>query len=378
MKVLHVTPAFHPATHWGGFAHSVPGLCNALAQKAGIDLKVLTTDSDGPRTRRRISVRAFPEKFPAGYEVYYCRRVAGQSVSPALLQRLWSFVRWADVVHLNATYSFPTLPTLLVCRVLGKPVVWSPRGALQRWPGTTRARAKSVWEKVCNLLCDADRVVLHLTSEEEKHESAQRIPRARPIVIHNGINVPGLNGDRSKRNGTLRLLYLGRLHPIKGIENLLRALAVVKTDISLSVCGEGEPSYRRGLESLASALSLGGRVVFCGAVDETAKSRQFHESDVCVVPSFKENFSMVVAESLSHAVPVIVGDGTPWKQVDEIGCGRCVANTPDQLANAIEALSTAPLREMGLRGRAWMQEEFSWTTVAEQMLATYRELVELD
>ena len=376
MRVLHVTPAFYPASQWGGFAHSVPGLCNALARNTGIDLKVLTTDSDDPHTRRRISVRAFPERFPAGYEVYYCRRIAGQSVSPALLRRLWSLVRWADVVHLNATYSFPTLPTLLVCRILRKPVVWSPRGALQRWPGTTRARAKSVWEKVCNLLCDPDRVVLHLTSEEEKKESAPRIPKARPIVIHNGVDVPGLNGEQSKRNGTLRLLYLGRLHPIKGIENLLRALVVVDRDVTLSVCGEGDPSYRRSLESLASKLSLDGRVVFRGAVDEPARARQFRESDLCVVPSFKENFSMVVAESLSHAVPVIVGDGTPWKQVDKIGCGRCVANTPDELAHAIEALSTAPLREMGLRGRAWMQEDFSWSTVAGQMLATYRELIE--
>jgi glycosyltransferase involved in cell wall biosynthesis len=376
VKVLHVTPAFYPAAHWGGFAHSVPGLCNALARTTGIDLKVLTTDSDGPNTRERISVKAFPEEFPAGYEVYYCRRVAGQSVSPALLQRLWSLVRWADVVHLTATYSFPTLPTLLVCKMLRKPVVWSPRGALQRWPGTTRSRAKSVWEKVCNVLCDAHRVVLHSTCEEEEKESAPRIPKCRPIVIHNGIDVPGLNGDQGKTNGSLRLLYLGRLHPIKGIENLLRALAVVRRDVTLSVCGDGEPSYRRSLESLASKLSLDGRVVFCGAVDERAKARQFHQSDLCVVPSFKENFSMVVAESLSHAVPVIVGEGTPWKRVDEIGCGRCVANTPDELAHAIESLSTAPLREMGLRGRAWMQKEFSWSTVAEQMLATYRELIE--
>jgi glycosyltransferase involved in cell wall biosynthesis len=375
VKVLHVTPAFYPASQWGGFAHSVPGLCNALAQNEGIDLKVLTTDSDGPRTRQRISVSAFPEIFPAGYEVYYCRRVAGQSVSPGLLRRLWSLVRWADVVHLNATYSFPTLPTLLVCRMLRKPLVWSPRGALQRWPGTTRARAKFVWERVCNVLCDPDRIVLHVTSEEERNESAPRIPKCRPIVIHNGVDVPGLNGEQSTRNGSLRLLYLGRLHPIKGIENLLRALAVVERDVTLSVCGEGEPSYRRSLESLASKLSLDGRVVFRGAVDEPAKARQFRESDLCVVPSFKENFSMVVAESLSHAVPVLVGDGTPWKQVDKIGCGRCVANTPDELANAIEALSTAPLREMGLRGRAWMQKEFSWSTVAEQMLATYRELI---
>ena len=375
MKVLHVTPAFYPARNWGGFAHSVPGLCDALARNSEVELRVLTTDSDGPKTRERIPVKAFPEKFPAGYEVYYCRRVFAQSVSPELLMRLWSMVRWADVVHLTATYSFPTIPTLLGCRILRKPVVWSPRGALQRWPGTTRARAKSVWEKICNALCDPGRVVLHATSEEEKSESWQRMPRTQVRVMHNGVTLPGLNGNRRPRNGSLRLLYLGRLHPIKGIENLLRALARINGEVTLTLCGAGDLSYRRSLESLVSELSLDSRVNFRGAIDEAAKARHFHEADLCVVPSFKENFSLVVAESLSYAVPVIVGDGTPWKQVDQIGCGRCVPNSPDELAKAIEALSDAPLNEMGLRGRDWMQKEFGWDVVANEMAATYRELI---
>ncbi|MFS8085361.1 MAG: glycosyltransferase, partial [Acidobacteriota bacterium] len=213
MKVLHVTPAFYPATNWGGLAHSVPGLCNALAKNPDIQLRVLTTDSDGPKTRRRVPVKSFPERFAAGYEVYYCRRLFGQSVSPGLLLRVWSRVRWADVVHLTATYSFPTIPTLFVCKLLGKPLIWSPRGALQRWQGTTREQTKAVWEKLCNALCDPKRVVLHMTSEEEKNESWPRMCRTEARVIHNGISLPGLNGGGSKRNGSLRLLYLGRLHP---------------------------------------------------------------------------------------------------------------------------------------------------------------------
>jgi glycosyltransferase involved in cell wall biosynthesis len=151
--------------------------------------------------------------------------------------------------------------------------------------------------------------VLHFTSEEEKNESWPRIRRAQAKVIHNGIDLPDLNDGPNKRNGNLRLLYLGRLHPIKGIENLLRALTRIKSDVTLSVCGDGEPSYRQSLESLVSELSLDRRVTFRGTIDEATKGRQFHEADLCVVPSFKENFSMVVAESLSHGVPVIVAEG---------------------------------------------------------------------
>jgi len=75
-------------------------------------------------------------------------------------------------------------------------------------------------------------------------------------------------------------------------------------------------------------------------------------------------------------VPVVVSDGTPWKQVDQVDCGRCVPNTPEELAKAIDSLSDARLYEMGLRGRNWMQKEFGWSVVAQVMLATYRELIE--
>jgi len=80
---------------------------------------------------------------------------------------------------------------------------------------------------------------------------------------------------------------------------------------------------------------------------------------------------MVVAESLSYGVPVIVGDGTPWKQVDQIGCGRCVRNSPDELAKAIEALNDAPLNEMACA--VGMDAERIWVgRGCGEMLATYR------
>ena len=377
MKVLFVTPAFYPAANWGAFGQSLPGLCDSLVREPGVELRVLTTDSDGPKSQQRLDVANFPTRFVAGYDVYYCRRLWRQSVSPGLLTLLWSMVRWADVVHLTAAYSFPTIPTLLTCRLQRKPVVWSPRGALQRWEGTTRSGAKLVWERVCNALCDPKRVALHVTSEEEERESWPRMPRTEAKLIRNGIKVPDLDGHANAgRNGRLRLLYLGRLHPIKGIENLLRAMTMIDPDVTLSVCGDGEPSYRRSLEALASELSVDRRVRFYGTVSGETKVRRFREADLCVMPSFKESFCQVVAESLSHGVPVVVSAGTPWKQVDEIGCGKFVVNSPKELATAIKALGNAPLGEMGQRGRNWMQREFGWDVVAKEMIATYRGLID--
>ncbi len=339
----------------------------------GVELRVLTTDSDGPR---RVDVKGFPVKLSEGYDVYYCRRWFGADIAPRMFWRLPQMIRWADVVHLTAVYSPPTIPTLALCRLFRKPVMWSTRGALQSWRARTRKKFKSVWEKTCDLFCSPERVMLHVTSEPERVVSVERIKHASTVVISNGIEAPELNGrQRPQRDASLRLLYLGRLHPIKGIENLLKAMATMTNGMTLSICGEGEADYQARLKSLAGELDLNRRVTFHGRVDGEAKEQQFAQADLCVVPSFTENFCNVVAESLARGVPVIASKGAPWARVTEVDCGLWVDNDAATLAGAIHQMQAMPLREMGERGRQWMQREFSWPHVATQMFQQYETLI---
>jgi len=339
-----------------------------------IELRVLTTDSDGPR---RIDVKSFPVKLPANYDVYYCRRWFGPDIAPRMFWLLPRMIRWADVVHLTAVYSPPTIPTLALCRLLRKPVMWSTRGALQSWRERSRKSLKSVWEQICDLFCNPDRVMLHVTSEPERFESIERLKHVSAVVIPNGIDRPPANGNqRPATDEGLRLLYLGRLHPIKGIENLLKAMATMTNGVTLSVCGEGEADYHTHLKSLTAELDLTGRVTFSGRVDGEAKEKQFADADLCVVPSFTESFGNVVAESLARGVPVVASKGTPWARVTEIDCGLWVDNDPVTLAGAIRQMKEMPLQEMGARGREWMEREFSWPNIGEQMLQQYETLIE--
>jgi glycosyltransferase involved in cell wall biosynthesis len=377
LKVLYVSPSFYPAEHFGGTTFSGFGLCNALAKVEAINLCVLTTDADGRSKGQRLHVNSFPACLPEGYRVYYCKGFRGSDISLSMLLSLWQMIRWAQVVHLNAVYSPPTIPTLFLCKLFGRPVVWSTRGALQRWSGTTRKGTKLVWDKLCNALCDPERVILHVTSEQERQESQTKIYRASTVVLPNGVDAPAQleREPRSARNG-LHLLYLGRLHPIKGIENLLQAVAQTDSSTQLSICGDGEANYRASLKHLAAELGLNRRVVFHGAVSNQAKGVHFRHADIVVVPSFKEAFCMVVAEALAHGVPVIASTGTPWRRIGAVGCGIWTDNDPDALTKAIEKAQGLPLEEMGMRGRGWMKREFSWAVIADQMVAQYRELVE--
>lgn len=369
-------PTFYPATCFGGPIFSLYGLCNALSRLNCIELRVLTTDSNGLRRQDRLEIQSLPVRRPEGYEVYYCRKWWGREFSGRLLSLLYPMIRWADVVHLTSAYSFSTIPTLLLCRLLRKPVVWSPRGALQRWEGSTKPLLKRIWEIICNRLLSPDRCVLHATSKDEAEESQRRITLAPIEIVGNGVDIPSGIPNRSWiPGGALRLLFIGRLHPKKGIENLFQALKILDERVSLTVCGAGESDYESSLRAMANDLGLAQRVYFSAHVEGETKSRAFWDADICVVPSYTENFGMVVAEALAHGVPVIASRGTPWNGLTQRQCGLWVGNDPASLVKAIAEMRSRNLSQMGENGRQWMEESFSWKASAECMYAVYSRLI---
>ena len=375
LKILHVTPSFYPAVVYGGPIHSVYELCRGLLCQ-GCQVRVLTTDANGPHTVLDVNTKTEVEVLPE-LLVRYCHRLIDVSVSPTLLRLLASRIRWAHVVHLMAVYSFPTIPTLAICKILRKPVVWSPRGMLQRWEGSGRRRLKRLWEDVCHLAAP-ETLVLHVTSEEEARATKSRFPGIDSVVIPNGVQIAD-KVTRHINRRELRLVYLGRLHPQKGIENLLSAYKIAYGDLnmmsSLIIAGSGEPWYSEKIRVRIEELGLSQHVKLIGSVAGKAKQTLFEHADVVVVPSYMESFCLVVAEALAHGVPVIASRGTPWKRVEDVGCGLWVDNNPESLGSAIKRISLMPRDEMGIKGREWMQREFASDLVAAKMMQVYREVV---
>lgn len=377
MNVLQITPSFYPAFVYGGTTYSVYALCTGLAS-AGCVVRVLTTNANGPQAVLDTPADRDVELLPR-LSVRYCRRIADVSISLQLLRLLPGAIRAADVVHLTAVYSFPTIPTLFLCRCLKKPIVWSPRGMLQRWPETSRAVLKTLWERICKAVAPKT-TVLHCTSDEEAAQSRLRMPGMKVAIVPNGVDVSNHPPDGEVDEGLVRpmhFLYLGRLHPKKGIENLLQAFATLNgLACTLTIAGEGEAKYRALLEQTVESLQIQGRVKLLGFVEGESKEAVYASADSVVIPSFTENFGMVVAEALAHGIPVIASRGTPWRRVEEIGCGLWVNNNPESIAAAMKKIASMPLRDMGRRGREWMAREFSVEATTQQMIRVYTELLD--
>jgi len=389
MRILHITPAYYPATYWGGPIFTVYHMNNALAKIPGVELKVLTTDSSGPKVADRLTDEEKQTFFP--YEVIFTRRIAGASISMGLMRNMLPLIRWADVVHLTATFSFSTIPALALCRIVGKPVVWSLRGALlddqnrneYNPQGHLKHVVKALWNGTCRQLISPERVVLHVTTVQERDAVAKVFSRSLFAVVPNGVEAPKKMPVREAwlSDGSLRLMFLGRLAPKKGIENLLRAVAKLNIPVSLDLygvatVGQGGENYGEGLVRLAKELGvLNEKVHFRGQVNGEAKTRAFMEAHVCVIPSYSESFCIVVAEALAHGTPVIVSDRLAWAEVASRGCGLVVGNDPDSLAKAIEAIKEIDLVNMGKEGWRWMRDEFGWDVVAGKMNDIYRRML---
>jgi glycosyltransferase involved in cell wall biosynthesis len=370
LKILHVSPYFRPARGYGGSTESQYRLCLNLA-RLGCDVRVLTTNADGPRKVPNVQ----PGKevaVAAGFEVTYMGCIGRHAVSPRLLMRLLPEVRRAHVVHLTGVYSFTTIPTLLACRLMRKPLVWSPRGTLQRWRGSYARLLKQPWELACRIAAPRT-TTLHLRSETERVESLRNFPSFSTAVIPNAVRVPA-TVKHEAADGTFRLGYIGRLHRRKGLENLLEACAILRDQdvaFSLVIAGAGRARYTRSLRRKIDGLGLAGMVRMAGEVHGTAKRAFFEALDLLVMPSHAESFASAVAEGLAFGVPAVASRGTPWAQLEDRGCGLWVDNSPQSLAQAIVRMRTMPLEEMGQRGRRWMSAEFSWDRAAREVCNAY-------
>ncbi len=368
LKVAQVIGSFPPATYHGGPIASTFGLCRALVD-AGCEVRVLTTDANGPSARIHVPLDQ-PTSLD-GMTVRYCRSLTDRPLSPSLLHHLPTTVQWADVVHVTGVYEHHTIPSLAACRWWGRPAIWSPRGSLQRWERVRRPRAKAAWEAACRVAMPA-RTVLHVTASPEAEASAARLPGSDIAVIPNGIELPP-SVARHARTEELNILFLGRLDPIKALDRLVEASRNLD-DVPhrMTIAGHGDRDYEARLRGLVDRLGLTSRITFAGHVAGMEKTRLLAHADLLVLPSFSENFGMVVAEALAHGRPVIASRGTPWQELERHDCGLWVDNAPESLAAAIRQLASRDLEAMGRRGRAWMDRDFSWSSIAQRMLAVYR------
>lgn len=365
MKMIHVVP--HIDAEAAGPSYTVPRLCQSLAARGHeVTLSCLAAASEIPGVR--LSVHPSWPIFK------------GFAVSPAHARNLGMRARQVDIIHNHSLWSMVNVACGWVVPGKRAKLVTSPRGTLSEWAlQHSRRRKQALWPLQQRVLTRAD--LLHATSEEEYGDIRRAGFRAPAAIIPNGIDLPPPRTELQMDTGVRTLLFLSRIHTVKGIERLLDAWAALEDrhpDWQLRIVGPGEPGYVAELERRA-AHNGSQRVTFVGPLYDVDKARAYQNADLFVLPTHSENFGMAVAEALAYGCPAIVSQGAPWAGLETNACGWWIPNDVDHLRDTLEAAMALPaqtLQDMGTRGREWMQRDFAWSSIADTMTLAYRWVVE--
>jgi glycosyltransferase involved in cell wall biosynthesis len=146
--------------------------------------------------------------------------------------------------------------------------------------------------------------------------------------------------------------------------------------------GEFEREYEAKVKARVQELGLEDKFIFTGPLNDDAKWDAYDRADLFVLPTYSENFGIVVAEALWAGVPVITTKGTPWSELEEYKCGKWIdlpaeGSNPsawdalDEALVSVMAMSDAERGEMGMRGRKLVEEKYTWDAVVGALVAVY-------
>lgn len=376
MQLLHTIPSLVPES--GGTARSVTGLATALA-KQGHKVEILSLDM-GPRFGAPILPTAADV-----HTTFVSNRVSigqRQLWSPLFGKILRDLIHneGINLVHDHCVWLPTHLSVVSEAQHARLPLVVSTRGMLEPWAlNHNRLRKQLMWHLYQKrTLAKAD--LLHATALSEA-QSLRKLNLQQPIaIIPNAVDsMPGCNVDQAESRSTRTILFLSRIHPKKGLLNLINALGQLAIgDWEILIVGPHEGSYLSEVQACIAANHLKHKVKFMGPVEDHAKWQYYQMADLFVLPSFSENFGIVIAEALASGVPVITTTGTPWQELVTTQSGWWVEPTVQALAEALRdamQLTDEERRQMGMNGRQLVQQRYSWQMVATKMLAVYQWLL---
>jgi glycosyltransferase involved in cell wall biosynthesis len=311
--------------------------------------------------RINIFSNSFYDIFP--FSILYLKKIV--TIKPDIIdiQGLWNSAHLFNFIY-NIKNSTPYIIT--------------PRGMLESWALKKSLIRKVFFHFILGYQSFNKASCLRATSLLEAKSFRKLFKKKTVVIIPNAVKIPKLKLKyiKNKRKKKFRLLFLSRMDKKKGIEEILRAWKCLEKkylDWELLLCGH-DNKYKSQMINLASNLKL-KNVLWHSYVAGNDKERIYLSSDLFILPSYSENFGLVVAEALAHGVPVITTKKTPWISLNKNKCGWCVDLSIKKLVQTLENAMELTSKErflMGKRGRNFVEQNFSSTSVAIKMQKVYK------
>jgi glycosyltransferase involved in cell wall biosynthesis len=382
MKLLHIVTSVDPRR--GGVAESIRARGVTLLAM-GHEVEVLTLDA-----AQEVATLAYPLPLHT-----VGPRRSGWAFAPALAPWLRQHARRFDAVIVDGIWQYHGVAAQHVLRNLQVPYFVFPHGMLGLWfkrhHPLKHAKKWLAWLLFDYWVLRRAHGVLY-SCEEEMRQAAQSfwLYRAHARVVSFGTASPpprqqqpstALHHRHAELAGQRVLLFLGRIHPVKGIDVLLQAFADAAAghdDVRLAIAGPGDEALVQQLKQQAQGLGIDGRISWLGMLDAASKWEALRGAEALVLPSHHENFGVVVAEALACGVPVLISDQVNiWREIDAGGAGLVAPDTVDGTAHNLRrwlSLDSAARAEMAACALQTYQRHFRVEAMATSLLRAIEEM----
>ncbi len=379
MRLLHSCQSL--SRSFGGVFEAVRQLVSEqVLISQGMVVRVIGA-SDAHREADRVT---WPEGMTEDYTVSGPRSFGWSSEINSLYRQFHP-----DLVQVHGLWMYYGLCNSRLCRKSRIPYLVSPHGMLDAWALKNSAWKKSLVRRLFEDRHLARAACLHALCAEEA-AGIRQLGIATPIcVIPNGVQLPLVQNTVSPpwadqvTTGDRVLLFLGRIHPKKGLDNLVLAwkkvcqlpAGTVQGRWKLVIAGWGEANYVTRLRAAVNELGLNKDVLFTGPIFGDMKASALSRAGAFILPSFSEGLPMAVLEAWSHRLPVLM---TPECNL-KIGFGRGAAvplgTTTDSLLQPMMAFLQQPealQKAMGENGYQLTAERFTWSRIALDFQRVYQ------
>jgi glycosyltransferase involved in cell wall biosynthesis len=384
--VTHVTPYMHPDA--GGPPVVVDRLCRRLVER-GWTIRVVSTDSmSDPRDvewqgqmRNRYQL-----------DIHATKLLRGYAFSWSLGRALTAAAQTSDLMHLHTLWTYPTFVAARICRKLRVPFVVMPHGMID--PHSLERKRLKKWLyghfiEWPNIRAARSMIYTHPEEQRLAETAVKRLPVGSIVPL--GADEPPTQSRESQAEAFFQthphlkgkdvILFLGRLHPKKGLDLLIPAFSDVaraNQNARLLLVGPSNEGYLRHLRHSIANLGLQDKVIFTGKLSGDSKWQAMAASDVFALPSYQENFALTVVEAMRMGLPVMLSRRVNiWEDVTGAAAGvDCELTSADVARQLLRLLSDRSLREAsGRRGPQLVADKFHWDKSLEALEAVYRHLL---
>ena len=393
MKILQVVPYFPPAYTFGGPVKVVYQISRELV-KRGHEVVVYTTDAKDFNSRINFS------SVVEGIKVYRFKNLSLTLVkklklfiTPQLASSARREVKEFDIIHLHEYRTFQNVIVYHYARKYGVPYVLQAHGSLPRI--VSWKRLKWVYDVLFGyrLLRDAAKVIA-LSKVEAEQYKRMGVPEEKIAIIPNGIDLSEYavlppKGSFKKKFGIPEdkkiILYLGRIHKIKGIDFLVKAYAYLVNEIKykdvILVIAGPDDGYLKEIKSLACNLGVLNSIIFTGILSEKDKIAAYTDSSIVTYLGPYEPYGLVSLEAAACRTPVVVSRGTPMSEIvnkGKFGISVKYGDIPSLSSKLFMLLSDDKLsRNLGRNGRKYIFNNFNWNKIIEKYEQLYEEVIKV-